>query len=357
MNGTAVGAVGGILPVLLLFGAGCGGRSTAEPAPKAPAELQGPYLGQTLPGMEPELFAPGIVSTGLHTRDIAMSPEGDEIYFSVQVGPLATILVSRRTGIEWTRPEVAAFASNPAMNEIEPHISPDGSRFFFVSDRGVDGSPVPEAERGTWERADIWVMERADDSWGDPVHLGPPVNSDAPEFFPSSTADGTLYFTREDSDTRRNYIYRARPDRNGYAEPELLPEQVNSANQFNSYVAPDESYLILGVFGRDDSRGGTDYYIVFRDEDDRWSDPLNLGPAVNQARGEEWSPYVSPDGKYFFFMSTRQPYPVNSPDVLTRDWLMEFHQGPESGNPAIYWMDAGFLEDLRAKAVWGSAAP
>ena len=80
---------------------------------------------------------------------------------------------------------------------------------------------------------------------------------------------------------------------------------------------------------------------MFRNEDDSWSEPVNLGPVVDQARGEESSPYVSPDGKYFFFMSARQPYPAHAPDRLTRDWLLEFHQGPESGNPAIYWMDAG----------------
>lgn len=347
-----------LIPVgLLLITFGCGGPPIQEDSATTSPVLEGSYLGQIPPGPEPVLFAPGIVSTGMHTRDLAMPPQGDEIYFSVQAGPLAAILGTRLVNGEWTKPEVAAFSSDPTMNEIEPHISPDGSRFFFVSDRGIDGSPVPESERGTWERADIWVMGRAEGTWGEPVRLGAPVNSDAPEFFPSSTTDGTLYFTREDPETGRNYIYRSRPEEDGFAEPELLPEQVNSANQFNAFVAPDESYLIAGVFGRADSYGGTDYYIVFRDEDDRWSDPLNLGPAINQARGEEWSPYVSPDGKYFFFMSTRRPYPANSPEVLTRDWLMKFHQGPESGNPAIYWVDAGFLDDLRAKAVWASATP
>ncbi len=346
-----------LLIVMLLVCGGCAGPADNEDVPAPHVVLEGPYLGQTLPGAEPELFAPGIVSTGMHTRDLAMTPEGDEIYFSVSAGPLVTILGSRLVDGQWEQPEVPDFAADPTIGEIEPHISPDGSRFFFVSNRSPDGSPMQEADLGRFNRADIWVMEHTDSGWGQPVHLGPPVNSDADEYFPSTTADGTLYFTREDTETRRNYIYRARPDGDGYAEPERLPEQVNSANQFNSFVAPDESYVILGVFGREDSHGGTDYYIVFRDENDAWSEPLNLGPIVNQERGQEWAPYVSPDGKYFFFMSTRQPYPEGASDRLTRDWLMQFHQGPESGNPAMYWMDAGFLEDLRQEAVWGSASP
>ena len=44
-------------------------------------ELRGPYLGQEPPGLEPRLFAPGVVSTGLATRDLAMTPDGDELYF------------------------------------------------------------------------------------------------------------------------------------------------------------------------------------------------------------------------------------------------------------------------------------
>ena len=337
--------------VSFLACAACG--STAdEDAPEATAVLEGPYLGQAPPGSEPELFAPDLVSTGMHTRDVTISPEGNEIYFSVQAGPVTTILGSRRVDGIWTQPQVADFAADPAVGNIEPHISPDGSRFFFVSNRLPDGSPPAEADRGGWVRADIWMMMRSGDTWGAPVNLGPPVNTEGPEYFPSSTASGTLYFTREEEGTGRNLIFRSRRAANGegYEEPELLPEQVNSATQFNAFVAPDESYLILGVFGREDSEGGTDYYVVFRNADDTWSEPVNLGPSVNQARGQEWSPYVSPDGRYFFFMSTRQPYPVDAPDRLTREWLLDFHQGPESGNPAIYWMDAGFIEDLRPAA-------
>ena len=49
-------------------------------APSFPT-LRGPYLGQELPGLEPRLFAPGMVSTGLATRDVAMTPDGNELYF------------------------------------------------------------------------------------------------------------------------------------------------------------------------------------------------------------------------------------------------------------------------------------
>ncbi len=42
--------------------------------------LSSNYLGQTPPADSALVFAPGIVGTGLYTRDIAISPSGDEIY-------------------------------------------------------------------------------------------------------------------------------------------------------------------------------------------------------------------------------------------------------------------------------------
>ena len=89
--------------------------------------LTGPYLGQQPPGSTAEVFAPGIVSTGMFTRDIAMTPDGKEIYFGVVVGQYAfsTIVVIRMVGDRWTEPEVSPFAANPAYKTVEPCISPE----------------------------------------------------------------------------------------------------------------------------------------------------------------------------------------------------------------------------------------
>ena len=41
--------------------------------------LKGPYLGQKPPGTTPEMFAPGIISTGYDERIAAFSPDGKEL--------------------------------------------------------------------------------------------------------------------------------------------------------------------------------------------------------------------------------------------------------------------------------------
>lgn len=323
---------------------------TAEPA--AFPILTGPYLGQVPPGDTARLFAPGIVSTGMYTRDVAITPDGREIYFGVLLGRFTTILETHVEEGRWTEPEVAPFARDARYFHLEPAISSDGRRFFFLSTRLPDGQePGPEQVR-TWTNQDIWVMDRGDDGWGAPYNLGPPVNTDEAEFFPSVTRDGTLYFTRGFNDGRESYIYRARLVDGRYQEPEKLGPQVNStASQFNAFIAPDERYLILCTAGRADTRGGTDYYVVFRNDDDTWSDPVNLGDVVNTAGDAEYSPYVSPDGRYFFFMSTRRRADASLPDTLTWAFLQRYRAKPESGNAGIYWVGAAFIDRLREQTA------
>ena len=92
-------------------------------------------------------------------------------------------------------------------------------------------------------------------------------------------------------------------------------------------MAPDESYLIV-CLTTEDGFGEYDLYISFRTEDSSWTPPLNMGEGVNSP-SYEFRPYVTPDGRFFFFTSSR-------PD------------GP--GDVDIYWMDAGIIDTLRVEA-------
>ncbi|HPG39944.1 MAG TPA: hypothetical protein PLP19_11235 [bacterium] len=329
----------GIIPLLSLLLA-CNG---ATEKPRANTGLTGPYLSQQLPGADPVIFAPGIVATGLVTRDMAITPDGKEIYFSRTAGShtYATIMVTKLDNGVWTQPEVAPFAANPAWLTMEPCISSDGNSFYFFSNRpdSAAGETKPTDE-------DIWVMRRSGENWSAPVNMGPPVNSEFPEYFPSVTTSGAIYFTRESKDHRENYIYRCRFENGVYKEAEKLPPQINSTStQFNAFIAPDESYLIVSVWGRSDSYGGADYYICFHRSDDTWSEPVNLGDRINSKSSQEYSPYISPDGRYFFFMSVSPVAQLAAP--LTRDRLYQLHNSPQNGNPVMFWVDAGFIEQLR----------
>ncbi len=311
--------------------------------------VHGPYLGQKPPGEKPELFAPGIVNTGLYCRDIAMTPQLDELYFGVQVGgnTYTTIVCCKMKNNVWSQPEIASFADDPRYVSLEPCISADGKKFIFTSNRPAPGQTTEE------KQFDLWCMDRTSAGWSEPYLLPGLVNSKTGQYFPSLTQDATLYFTHEE-DNGLNVIYRSRWVQGAYAAPEKLGPQVNCGrHNFNAFISPDESYIISCAFGRKDSKGSTDYYIIFRNNDDAWSKPINMGDEINTESGEEYSPYVSPDGKYFFFMSSRvNPDNFKPGQKWTLAELQAMATRPGNGLPNIYWMDAKIIQDLKAKAVF-----
>jgi WD40 repeat protein len=301
--------------------------------------LSGPYLGQTPPGDIPELFAPEIISTPMYTRDIAMTPDGNEIYFCITAFRYNLIFYTKMKNGKWTEPQPAPFITDFKFMFYEPHITPNGKKLMFLSN-------MPREEGGE-ENEDIWVVDRLDDGWSKPYNLESPVNSEGSEFYPSTTREGTLYFTRAEKGSRINNIYRSKLVEGKYQTPERLGPQVNcGTNRYNAFIDPYERYLIVPATGMIDGFGGTDYYIVFRDENDQWSEPINLGEKINSARGAEWSPYISPDGKYFFFMSSKTASINKEPSYRK---FKDLFNKPQNGNSDIYWVKSDFLFELEKK--------
>ena len=298
----------------------------------------GPYLGLEPPGDEPVLFAPGIVSTGLDQRDTAWGPDGKELYWTVWGAGRGTIVRMTQHGATWSGPEVAPFSG--AYSDLEPFITPDGARLFFASRRPLE----PGGAEKDW---DLWVMEREGDGWGEPHNLGAPVNSPGGEYYPTLTSDGVLYFTATRSDSLGGEdIYRSRPVAGGWSEPENLGPAVNSPGpEFNAMVAPDGSFLIFGSARKGD-HGGGDLYISFRDPGSAFQPAVNMGEPINSP-ALDYCPALSPDGRIFFFTSQRvmgaSAPPTTYADLATR------LSGPGAGSMSLYWVDADLIGDLRLR--------
>ncbi len=312
------------------------------------AAWSGPYLGQKPPGGTPELFAPNLVCTGMSERDVAISPDGREIYFGVMVGRVNTIMVTRLENGRWTEPAVAPFAADLRYFHFEPCLSADGKRMLFLTTRPTVG----EEPRPGWANQNIFAADRGDDgAWGEPYDLGAPVNTAGAEFFPSLTRDGTLYYTCGAPRSSQTKIVRSRVVDGRYQPPDTLPAAVNGKGvPYNAFIAPDESYLIACVEGRTDGAepGKPQYFVFFRDADDRWSEGVCLGKEVSPVSGNAGSAYLSPDGLYLFFGSakSREVTPPSQAPLTLRG-LREANGRAQNGNPDIYWVDASFLERLR----------
>jgi hypothetical protein len=192
-------------------------------------------------------------------------------------------------------------------------------------------------------------MERVGRGWSEPVRLPEAVNGAVNAFYPSITRDGSLYFLREEG--QGGWILRSDWKGGAWTTAEKLPPPFNAdPRQANPRVDPDGRFLLVPMMGRPDSLGGADYYGYFRREDGSWTAPVHLGPAVNSEANDEFSISLSPDGKVVFFGSNRAlPRLDNGP--LKWNEIMAERELPGNGATALWWVDAGFLEEIRKQAL------
>lgn len=276
---------------------------TVKFAPGTKTGLKGPYLGQTPPGLDPKVFAPGIVSTSGHFEfSIAFSPDLREIHFTRRKDPggLNTMMTCRREKDGWTAPEEAAFCKGFASNE--PHVTPDGKKLYFGCRRQRPGED-------RLEYGNIWVTERTGSGWGEPRYFSRGM-------YVSSTRQGDLYMT-DVTNVAGGGIIKFVQQNGVYGAPEKAPKALNEPGMTaHAFVAPDESYIVFDA-GRPGGQGGEgDLYVAFRNADGSWSDAVNLGDTINTP-GTNFCPMISPDGKYLFYSAGRDIYWVSS-EVIHR---------------------------------------
>ena len=87
--------------------------------------LKGPYLGQKPPGMTPEIFAPGIISTERKEFAITISLDGRAYFFTRKLN-VNTIVMSNEVNGKWSEPASANFSGK--YFDFEPLFTPDNNR-------------------------------------------------------------------------------------------------------------------------------------------------------------------------------------------------------------------------------------
>jgi len=213
----------------------------------------------------------------------SFTPDGQEFYFTIS-NPSWTVnavmVTSQENGV-WSTPTPASFSGQ--YIDWTVYLSPDGQRLFFSSSR-------PEVH---WLIFNIWMCERQGSAWSEPVKLA--INSPGIDYAGNCTESGTLYFTSERDGS--SAIFRSKPVAGEYVTVEKLPSPINvGRDEQCPWIAPDESYLIFAS----NRQGNKDLYISYRNQDDSWIEPVNLGSPIN-TQEREWNPSVTPDGKYLFF--------------------------------------------------------
>ncbi len=281
--------------------------------------LKGPYLGQKPPGITPKVFAPGIISTEATEGASSFSPDGKCYLFARARSSLDGILIMEQINGLWTKPRLASFSAG--KHDWDFMLTPDGKTIFVASTR-----PLRKGESHTKDHQ-IWMSKRIEENWSEPQLLPSPIYSGQHDSYPSVTRDRTLYFfSNRSGGLGHGDIYRSNRIKGKYLEVKNLGEPINTEqHEVDPFIAPDESYLIF-CSDRAGGYGRQDIYITFRDKDGSWTTPVNMGDSINSPY-DEYIPYITPDGKYFFFTTNI------------------------SGNRDIYWVDARIIEGLKSEEL------
>jgi len=281
--------------MLILF---TGSLSIAQSIP--PDSL---YLGQTPPGNNPQLFAPGIISLAGRTEyGVSISPDGAEMLFAIGNWPDKRTMIMEYKNDHWSNPDTVSFSVTRSAEEAI--YSPDGQRVYYYA----FNPPNPVGG------ADLCYSVKSGSVWSEPINLGSPLNTPQSEYHPCVVGDTAIYF--ENSSGKICYSkYQNGSYQTRVVMPALFNDQGNAWG--NPFVSPDESYFIFNS-ARTGGFGGTDLYISYKKEDGSWTNPKNLGNVINTPTNECGSE-ITDDNLYLTYVS----------------------------NNDIYWVSSGFIDSLR----------
>ncbi|MCB0372701.1 MAG: OmpA family protein [Muricauda sp.] len=141
----------------------------------------------------------GNINTKFHESSAAFTKDGNTMYFTrnnskngrkkTGKDKLVSLKIFKATKQEdgtWGEIKELPFNSD-SYAVAHPALSPDEKRLYFSSDM-----------KGTVGQSDLWYVDiNSDGSYGDPVNLGPTINTEARETFPFISQHNNLYFSSD----------------------------------------------------------------------------------------------------------------------------------------------------------------
>jgi hypothetical protein len=210
----------------------------------APLELPGNYFG--------------------NRATVSLSPDGNSLFFFQNDGTIGNLYESRLKFGEWTEPVPFPAPINSGYNESHASLSLDGERIYFTSDRP-----------GGYGGKDLYVSHLLPDGfWGEPLNLGPEINTPLNEESPYLHPDGrTLYFSSEGHTSMGGYdIFSStlNEEDGEWSEPQNLGYPVNTPDDDVFFMPTPDGQRVYYASRQPDGFGSTDIYLItFPSDDDR----------------------------------------------------------------------------------------
>ena len=244
-----------------------------------------------------KLFEAGKLSTEAPEFATTLNASQDLIFFNRTTPDRSSmrILYSQKEGEQWSEPDTLPFSTGQ-YRDVDPFVTADGNRLYFSSNRPTDTLNHETGEFNTW------YVDWQNGKWSEPVNPGYPLNSDSTEIFVSMTQSGNAYFVSERGEKRGIMVSKFENGSYQEAEPVDLKLRGEVIYASNPCIASDESFLI--VASRDPLGSGTPDLFVSWNENDQWSEMINLGEAVNTPYAE-FAPGLTKDDQILYFSSER----------------------------------------------------
>lgn len=203
-------------------------------------------------------------------------------------------------GEDYLKKELASV--NSAYAEARPLITDDGNTLYF-SRRYHDGN-----YKGKKDFQDVWVSYRdtLTDSWSEPENLGKGINNRKSNAIASISPNGEegIFFNTYRR-TKKMPLVRSRQKGSGseWTKPEALTIEnyINLSDYADFYLAYKDQVLLLAIEG-DEGIGEQDLFVAFPDGKGGWKEPRNLGMVINTKKSE-FAPFLGADGRSLFFCS------------------------------------------------------
>jgi hypothetical protein len=178
-------------------------------------------------------------------------------------------------------------------------VSADNLELYFGSYRD-----------GGYGASDIYVSTRetTDEAWGPPENLGLPINTDDDDLGVCLSADGLeLYFHSWRSTGLGGgdiWVTRRAAKGEPWGEPVNLGTPINSEiDEYNPCLSADglELYFVFGQWEPEDGPIELTIGVSRREtKDASWGEPESLGPVVNSWSCQD-TPWISSDGRVLVF--------------------------------------------------------
>jgi OOP family OmpA-OmpF porin len=195
---------------------------------------------------------------------------------------------------------LSAFVNSP-FEDLKPALTPSGDRLYFS--RHIH----PDNTNGADDLEDIWYSEfdKTTEKWSHPIRMAGVLNNAGPNFINnvSVTGDtiilGNQYLKK--GKMRAGLSYSVNVNGQWSVPTNIsIKNDYNISNQANAYVSLRDGVIITAI-QRVETVGGRDLYVSFWDGKEA-TEPINMGSIINTDL-EESSPFLAADNKTLYFAS------------------------------------------------------